>query len=131
MVWAITLELSKKFKMASKMAIIFKEYYLCVRISSEQAEIFRIGPGISVEQHTKRPGQSPWSFQEIQDGVQNGRHLNRNISFMLEIAPNKLKFSLKPRKYGQSNILKVLKNPPGTSKKPMMASRMAAILKRH
>ena len=64
--------------MASKMAIIFKEYYLYVRTSSEQAEIFRIGPEKAVEQHTKSSGQSTVSFfQEIQDGVQNGRHFQR------------------------------------------------------
>src|SRR6218665_2247140 len=34
----------------------------------------------------------PWSFEEIQDGVQNGRHLNKNISCMFEIAHNKLHF---------------------------------------
>jgi len=42
--------------MASKMDVIFKEYYLYIRTSSEEAEIFRIGPEISVEQHTKSPG---------------------------------------------------------------------------
>jgi len=41
--------------MASKMDVIFKEYYLYVRTSSEQADIFRIGPEKSVEQHTKSP----------------------------------------------------------------------------
>ena len=56
--------------MASKMAIIFKDNYLYVRTSSEQAEIFRIGPEISVEQQTKSPGESAWSFSRIQDGVQ-------------------------------------------------------------
>jgi len=33
-----------------------------------------------VEQQTKSPGEAPWSFQEIQNDVQNGRHLNKNIS---------------------------------------------------
>ena len=58
--------------MASKMDVIFKEYYLYAWISLVQAEIFRIGPEKSAEQHTKSPGESAWSFQEIQDGVQNG-----------------------------------------------------------
>ena len=44
--------------MASKMAVIFKEYYLYVRTSSEQTEIFRIGPEKAVEQHTKSPGEN-------------------------------------------------------------------------
>ena len=57
--------------MASKMTVIFKENYLYVRTSSGQAEIFRIGSEILVEQHTKSPGKSPGAFQEIQDGVQN------------------------------------------------------------
>jgi len=78
--------------MASKMDVIFKEYYLYVRSSPEQADIFRIGPEKSAEQHTKSPGESPATFQKAQDGIQNGRHL-KNISCMLEIAHNKLKFS--------------------------------------
>ena len=44
------------------MAVIFKENYLYVRTSSGQAEIFRIGPEKSVEQHTKSPEESPWNF---------------------------------------------------------------------
>ena len=74
--------------MASKMAVIFKEHHLYVWISSEQAEIFRMGPVKSAEQHTKSPGESPGAFQEIQDGVQNGHHFSKNISRMLEIAHN-------------------------------------------
>jgi len=34
------------------MAVILKEYYLYVRTSSEQAEIFRIALEKSVEQHS-------------------------------------------------------------------------------
>src|SRR6218665_120242 len=72
-----SLQLSKKFKMASKMDIIFKEYYLYVRTSSEQAEIFRIGPEKLVEQHTNSSDESLWSSPRIQDGVQNGRQLSK------------------------------------------------------
>ena len=46
------------------MDVIFKEYYLYVRTNSEQAEIFRIGPDKSVEEHTKSPGESPGALQE-------------------------------------------------------------------
>jgi len=63
------MELSKKFKMASKMDLIFKEHHLYLWISSEQAEIFRIGPEKPAAQHTKSPGESPEDFQEIQGGV--------------------------------------------------------------
>src|SRR6218665_1594699 len=59
---------------------------------SYQAEIFRMDPEKSVEQHTKSLVESPWSFPEIQDSVQNGRHLKQK-SCMLEIAHNKLTFS--------------------------------------
>src|SRR6218665_999990 len=166
----MTWELSKKFKMASKMHVIFKEYYLYVRTSSGQADIFRIGPEKSVERHTKSSGESLWSvprnprwrpkwtsfsknitcmlelaqnklkfseyvqkyqqnnilnvlknppgaFQEIQDGVQNGHHFSKNISRMLEIAHNKLKFSGQLWKYGQNNTLQVLENPPAAFQK--------------
>jgi len=34
------------------------------------------------------------TFQEIQDGVQNGCHFNKNISCTLEIAHNKQKVSV-------------------------------------
>jgi len=50
--------------MASKMDFIFKEHYLYVRTSSEQAIILRIGPKKSVEQHTKSPGESSGALQE-------------------------------------------------------------------
>ena len=79
--------------MASKMDVIFKEYYLYVRTSSEQADIFRIGPEKSVEQHTKSPWESTWSSPRIQDGDQNGRHLSKNINSILETPNTKLKFS--------------------------------------
>src|SRR6218665_1674385 len=54
------------------------------------------------------------AFQEIRDGVQNGRHL-KNISCMLEIT-NKQTFSKYLRKYGQNNILKFWKNLSGALK---------------
>jgi len=58
------MKLSQKFKMASKMAIIFKEYYFYVRTSSGEVKIFRIRPEQSVQQHTKSPGESPGAPQE-------------------------------------------------------------------
>ena len=87
------MELSKKFKMASKMAVILKEYYLYVRTSSEQAEIFRIGPEKAVEQHTKSPGQSPWNFPRNSRWRPKWLSFSKNITCMLELAQNKLKFS--------------------------------------
>src|SRR6218665_4173337 len=82
----ITLELSKKFTMTSKMAIIFKEYYLCVRTSSEQAEIFRLDQKKPAEQHNKSPGESPSSFPRNLRWRPKWPSFSKNITCMLELA---------------------------------------------
>src|SRR6218665_1954698 len=79
--------------MASKMAVIFKEYYLCVRTSSEQAEIFRIGPEKLVEQHTKSPGESPWSFPRNPRWRPKWPSFSKNITCMLGLALIKAEIS--------------------------------------
>ena len=78
--------------MASKMAVIFKEYCLYVRTSSGQAEIFRIGSEKLVQQNTKSPGESPWSFPRNSIWRSKWTSFAKNITCMLELAQNKLKF---------------------------------------
>src|SRR6218665_4036055 len=127
MSWRIPLELSKKFKMASKMDVIFKEYYMYVRTSSEQAAIFRIGPEKLVEQHTKSPGESHRCSPRNSRWRLKWTSFSKNITCMLELVQNNLTFSLKAWKYGPNNILKVLENPLQLSKKSKMAFKMVVI----
>jgi len=61
---------------------------------SKQAEIFRIGPEKSAEQHTKSPRESHWRFPRNPRWCPKWLSLNKNISCTLEIAHNKLKFSV-------------------------------------
>ena len=72
--------------MASKMAIIFKEHHFYVRTSSEQAEIFRIGPEKAVEQHTKSPGQSAVSFPRNPRWRPKWPSFSKNITCVFELA---------------------------------------------
>ena len=75
--------------MASKMDVIIKEYYLCVRTSSEQAEIARIGPEKPVEQHTESPEESPWGFPRNSRWRPKWPSFSKNITCMFELAQNK------------------------------------------
>src|SRR6218665_160253 len=113
--------------MAFKMTVIFKENYLYVITSSGQAEIFRIGSEKSVEQHTKCPGESFLSFPRNSRWRSKWTSFSKNITCMLKLAQNKLKFSELVQKNKQINILKFLEKPPGAFKKSKMASKMAII----
>src|SRR6218665_3666968 len=117
--------------MASKMAIIFKENCLYVRTSSGQAEIFRIGPEKSVEQHTKSPEESPWSFPRNPRWRQKWPSFKKNFSSRLEIAHNNQNFLVYLRKYGQTNTLKVLESPSAAFQKTQDGVQNGRHLKNH